>query len=321
MAEFAMQEKRVRCAVIGVGHLGKFHAEKYAQLPDAQLIAVVDHDLARAQQLAEQYNCEAITDFKELIGAVDAVSIVTPTQTHFDIAKFFLSHAVHCLIEKPITTTVTEANELIKIAQQQHCLIQVGHLERFNSAIIALHDILKMPRFIESHRIAPFTLRGADVNVVLDLMIHDIDLIRFLVNSPVRSIAANGAPILSNDIDIANARIEFENGCVANVTASRAGMKKERSMRIFQSDCYISVDLEQKTCSVYRKGTKEMFPGIPEITKETSTFPQSDAILAEIAAFLHAIQTKQASPVPGEAGKEALEIAARITEIVKGNIL
>jgi predicted dehydrogenase len=316
-----MTEKTVRCAVIGVGHLGKFHTEKYAQLPNTKLVAVVDNELARAEQLAEQYDCQALTDYTQLIDLVDAVSIVTPTQTHFQVAKFFLEHGIHCLIEKPITTTVEEAEELIEIAKQHHCLIQVGHLERFNSAIVALHDILTTPRFIESHRIAPFTPRGADVNVVLDLMIHDIDLIRFLVNSPVRSIAANGAPILTNEIDIANARIEFENGCVANVTASRAGMKQERTMRIFQSDAYISVDLQQKTCSIYRKGNKEMFPGIPEINKESSTFPQSDAILAEIAAFIHSIQTKQPSPVPGEAGKEALEIAARITDIVKGNIL
>jgi predicted dehydrogenase len=316
-----MEHKRIRCAVIGVGHLGKFHAEKYAQLPEAQLVAVVDHDLTRAEHLAEQYDCQALIDYTQLIDLVDAVSIVTPTQTHFDVAKFFLARGVHCLIEKPITTTVAEANDLINIAVENNCLIQVGHLERFNSAIIALHTILKTPRFIESHRIAPFTPRGADVNVVLDLMIHDIDLIRFLVDSPVRSIAANGAPVLTNEIDIANARIEFENGCVANVTASRAGTKQERSMRIFQSDAYISVDLQQKICSIYRKGNGEMFPGIPEINKETSTFPQSDAILAEITAFIHAIQTKTPSPVSGEAGKEALEIAARITEIVKGNIL
>ena len=316
-----MEAKRIRCAVIGVGHLGKFHTEKYAQLPEADLIAVIDQDLARVQQLAEQYQCQALTDYTKLIGQVDAVSIVTPTQTHFTIAKFFLEHGVHCLIEKPITTTVAEAEELIKIAKQHHCLIQVGHLERFNSAIVALQDILTTPRFIESHRIAPFTPRGADVNVVLDLMIHDIDLIRFLVDSPVRSIAANGAPILTNEIDIANARIEFENGCVANVTASRAGMKQERTMRIFQSDAYISVDLQQKTCSIYRKGNKEIFPGIPDINKETETFPQSDAILAEIAAFIHSIQTQTPSSVPGEAGKEALEIAARITDIVQGNIL
>ena len=316
-----MEQKRIRCAVIGVGHLGKFHAEKYAQLADAQLVAVVDNDLARAEQLASQFNCQALTDYEELIGQVDAVSIATPTQTHFEIAKFFLSHGIHSLIEKPITTTVAEAEELIQIAKQHDCLIQVGHLERFNSAVVALEPILTSPRFIESHRIAPFTPRGADVNVVLDLMIHDIDLIRYMVNSPIRSIAANGTPILTNEIDIANARIEFENGCVANVTASRAGTKQERTLRIFQHDSYLSVDLQQKTCSIYRKGSKEMFPGIPEITKETETFPQSDAIKAEIAAFLNAIRTGTPSPVSGEAGKDALATAARITEIVKGNLL
>ena len=310
--------KKCRCAVIGVGYLGKFHAQKYAELADAELVAVVDNNVEQANEVAQSLDCRALTDYKELVGQVDAVSIVTPTKTHYQVAQYFLEHGIHTLIEKPITSDVQQAQELIDLAVTNGVLIQVGHLERFNSAITSLHDILKTPKFIESHRIAPFTLRGADVNVVLDLMIHDIDLIQYLVQSEIKSIAANGAPVLSSEIDIANARIEFENGAVANVTASRAGTKQERMMRIFQDDAYISVNLQDKTCSIYRKGQGEMFPGIPDIKMETLEFPQGDAIKAEIAAFLDSILNNKPSLVPGEAGKSALEIARQITEKVKG---
>jgi predicted dehydrogenase len=310
--------KKSRCAVIGVGYLGKFHAQKYAELAEVELVAVVDNNLAQAEEVAKSLNCQAFTDYRELVGKVDAVSIVTPTKTHFTVAKFCLENGINTLIEKPITSDVAEAQELIDLAASKNLLIQVGHLERFNSAVVALNDILTTPKFIESHRIAPFTLRGADVNVVLDLMIHDIDLIQFLVKSKIKSIAANGATVLSSEIDIANARIEFENGAVANVTASRAGTKQERMMRIFQDDTYISVNLQDKTCSVYRKGQGEIFPGIPDIKMETLEFPLGDAIIAEIAAFIDSIINNKPTLVPGEAGKIALEIASQITDKVKG---
>lgn len=308
--------KTIKCAVIGVGYLGKFHAEKYAQLDAADLVSVVDSDTACAEKVAAELGCNAYTDIHDLPSDVEAVSIVTPTKTHYNVAKHFLEKGVHTLIEKPITSSVAEAEELIQLAQQHNAIIQVGHLERFNPAVTALSGVLKQPKFIESHRIAPFTLRGADVNVVLDLMIHDIDLISFLVQSKVKNIAATGTPVLSNEIDIANARIEFENGAIANVTASRAGMKKERMMRIFQEDAYLSVNLQSKSCSIYRKGDGEMFPGIPDIKMENMEYPQGDAIKDEISAFLEAINNGTDSLVPGEAGKQALEIAARITQAV-----
>ena len=315
--------KKIRCAVIGVGYLGKFHAQKYAKLPNAELIAVVDPNMEQATAIAKENRTQAMSDYKDLVGLVDAVSIAAPTKFHFEIARFCLEHGIHTLIEKPMTVTVEEADELIAIAHKNNALIQVGHLERFNPVIIGISDILKQPLFIESNRIAPFNLRGSDVNVILDVMIHDIDLISYLVKSPIKSIAANGAPVLSKDIDIANARIEFESGCVANVTASRAGLKIERSMRIFQSDAYLSLNLQDKTCSVYRKGKGQMFPsilGIPDIKREKLSFPQGDAIQAEIGAFLDSITNKTPTLVSGEDGKIALETAQRITEtLTKAN--
>lgn len=308
--------KQCKCAVIGTGYLGKFHAQKYAALNNAKLIAVVDTNLARAQEISTELNCDALSDYRELVGKVDAVSIVTPTKSHFEVAKFCLQNGINTLIEKPITSTVAQADELIQIARDNNALIQVGHLERFNPAITSLQGILKQPKFIESHRIAPFTLRGSDVNVVLDLMIHDIDLISFLVKSNITSIVANGIPVLSNEIDIANARIEFENGAVANVTASRAGMKKERMMRIFQEDAYLSVNLQDKSCSVYRKGKGEMFPGIPDIKMENLEFADADAIKDEIEAFIKAIDEQSVPLVTGEDGKKALAIAEQITAAV-----
>ena len=308
--------KKLRCAVIGVGYLGKFHAQKYAELEHAELVAVVDANIEQAKKIAGQLNCLALANYQDLANKVDAVSIVTPTKTHFTIAQFCLDQQIHTLLEKPMTTTVTEANKLIDLAKQHRLILQIGHLERFNSAITALEPILKTPKFIESYRIAPFTLRGSDVNVVLDLMIHDIDLIQHLVDAEIKSIVANGAPILSTEIDIANARIEFNNGSVANVTASRAGTKQERSMRIFQEDAYIAVNLQHKSCTIYKKGKGEMFPGIPDIQMETLQLAENDAIKDEIKAFLHSITKNKPAIVPGEAGKLALETAAKITAIV-----
>ncbi len=307
---------KIRCAVIGVGYLGKFHAEKYAGLKQAELIGVVDQDKKTACEIAEKYQTTAYTNYEELIGKVDAVSIVTPTLLHYEVAKFFLSHRVHVLVEKPITSTVNQANELIALAKQHNVILQVGHLERFNSVIIALNGILTEPKFIESQRIAPFTLRGSDVNVILDVMIHDIDLICSMVKSPLSQIMASGAPILTNEIDIANVRLQFENGCVANVTASRAGLKTERLMRIFQSDAYIALNLQDKKLAVYRKGNGEMFPGIPNIEVEQESFDNHDAIKAEIIAFLDSVANGKPVIVSGEAGRDALKIAHDITTAI-----
>ncbi|MEW8147890.1 MAG: Gfo/Idh/MocA family oxidoreductase [Candidatus Thiodiazotropha endolucinida] len=305
---------KIRTAVIGVGYLGRYHAQKYAALDDSELVAVVDIDPDTAANVAKECNTEALSDYHELLNKVDAVSIVVPTQLHHQVAKEFLDSGIHVLLEKPITVTVAEADALIEIARRKQRVLQVGHLERFNSTVLALEGVLKDPQFIESHRLAPFTLRGTDVNVVLDLMIHDIDIIQNLVGSPIASIDAKGGAVLTQEYDIANARIKFENDCVANVTASRVSLKPQRKMRIFQPDAYISIDFQDKILSIHRKGEKEIFPGIPEIISEESVFANSDAIMAEIRAFLDAIRNDSLPPVTGEDGREALKTAIDISE-------
>jgi len=308
---------KLRVAVIGTGYLGEFHAQKYAQLDHVELVAVVDTNVDRCKTIAHALNTDAVTDYRELFGKVEAVSIVTPTSSHFSIGKAFLEHGIHVLMEKPITTTVEEADILIELAQRHHCVLQVGYLERFNPILNHVKDKITQPQFIESTRIAAFNPRNKDVNVVLDLMIHDIDLIQHVVASPITKIDANGACVLTLEIDIANARIHFANGCVANVTASRISLKPERKMRIFQHDAYISMDLQNKQVIICTKGQGEMFPGIPNIEREEHTISQSDALLEEIKAFVKSIQTKTPPVVTGHDGKTALQTALEITRLVK----
>ena len=256
---------RLRTAVIGVGYLGNFHAQKYAALEGVELVGVVDAVAARGAEVAAACGCQAFTDYRELIGKVDAVSVVVPTQHHHQVAKEFLAAGVHVLIEKPITVTIEQADELIGLADTGKLVFQVGHLERFNPVMMAAEEVLSDPLFVESVRIAPFKPRGTDVNVVLDLMIHDIEIIQHLVKSPVAKIDAIGAPVFTGEEDIANARIAFENGCVANVTASRISLKSERKMRIFQRDAYLTLDFQNKKVLVAKKGEGELLPGIPNV--------------------------------------------------------
>lgn len=307
--------KKLKCAVIGTGYLGKFHAEKYASLPDCELVAVVDIDEAAAQAVAVKYSAVVLTEYEDLLGAVDAVSIVVPTTLHHAVARDFLNSGVHVLVEKPITVTVAEADELIAIAEEKNLVLQVGHLERFNPAVLGL-DKDEKPLFIESHRLSPFNPRANDVSVVLDLMIHDIDIILALVDSEVERIDASGTAVLTQGTDIANARLLFKNGCVANVTASRISMKLERKMRMFRPSSYISVDFQNRVLTKHRTGSKEMFPGIPEIETEESVFESGDALLEEIKHFVNCIQTGQNPLVSGVAGRRALETAIRITELL-----
>lgn len=309
--------KKIRCAVIGVGYLGRFHAEKYNSLKNAELVAVCDIDSEKCDEVAHNLDTQAIYDYHDLIGKVDAVSVVTPTQSHHKIAKMFLDNGIHVLVEKPITHTVAEADELIASAEKNKLVLQVGHVERFNATVNALEKYLDRPRFIESLRLAPFQPRGTEVNVVLDLMIHDIDLIQYIVGSPIKKIHANGAYVLSDQIDIANARIQFENHCVANVTASRASLRKQRKMRVFQHEMYVSLDLQNKQLSLHRKGESELFPGVSEIIHEEQVFEQGDPLRDEIVAFLDAITHEKAPPVTGLDGKMALATAIQITDLVK----
>jgi predicted dehydrogenase len=306
--------KKIRTAVIGVGYLGQFHAEKYTQLVNSDLVAVVDIDMDKATTVAEKVGTRPFADYRDILDQVDAVSIVVPTQAHYEVAKSFLEKGVHVLLEKPITTTLDEADELIRIAAEKKAVFQVGHLERFNPVVLALDGIVRSPGFIESIRIAPFKPRGTDVNVVLDLMIHDIDIIQHIVGSKVKQINSIGTPVFTEEEDIANARIQFANGCVANVTASRISLKSERKMRIFQPDAYISVDFQNKSFAVFRKGDGEMFPGIPNIQKEEQRFDQADALKSEIESFLDAVNTGRQPVVSGEDGRQALETALRINK-------
>jgi predicted dehydrogenase len=308
----------MRTAVIGVGYLGRFHAQKYSTLERSELVAVVDISAENRERLAAELGVRALADYRELLGHVDAVSIATPTPQHFEIAAAFLESGAHVLVEKPITTTVQDARRLIEIAARTRRVLQVGHLERFNAGILALDGVLTVPRFIESHRLAPFRQRGTDVNVVLDLMIHDIDIIQDIVHAPIASLDAVGATVFSGELDIANARIRFANGCVANTTASRVSLKTERKLRIFQDDAYMSVDLQQKILTIVRKTGGEIKPDALPVQIEERSFEQGDALKAEIESFLDCIATGKSPIVSGEDGLRALETAIRITEQVTG---
>lgn len=311
--------KRIKTAVIGVGYLGQFHAEKYAQLPQSDLIAVVDASEQNARSISDKLGVKAYTDYADLLGHVDAVSIVTPTSSHYAIAKVFLEQGIHVLLEKPMTTTLDEADELIKLARAHHCVLQVGHLERFNPALMGAQKLMTRPVFIEAHRLAPYKPRATDVNVVLDLMIHDIDIILNLVKSDIKHIVASGAKVLSPSTDICNARIDFENGCVANVTASRISHKSERKMRIFQEQSCLTVDFQNRVLNHYYTdaNTPRDEHSSPAILSQEQQWDSGDALLSEINSFLNSIQNNEPPLVTGEDGRKALFVAAEINKMVK----
>ncbi|HEX3397012.1 MAG TPA: Gfo/Idh/MocA family oxidoreductase [Steroidobacteraceae bacterium] len=306
----------IRTAVIGVGYLGRYHAQKYASLPHSQLVGIADPSAAARSAVGAELKVAAHADYRELLGKVDAVSIVTPTPSHFEVAKAFLEAGASVLVEKPMTVTTAEGEGLIEIAARLKRILQVGHLERFNAAVLAVQPTLTIPRFIESARLAPFKHRGTDVDVVLDLMIHDIDLILSIVRSPVVSVDAIGSSVFSKEIDIANARLRFANGCVANATASRVSLKTERKLRLFQDDAYLSLDLQQKILTVIRKGNGVGADGMPQVAIDENTYEQGDALKSEIEAFLDAVAGGGPPPVSGEDGLLALRTAVSIAEQV-----
>jgi len=307
----------VRTAVVGVGHQGKWHAEKFAALEASELVAVVDTDSERCKALAAELDARPVSDFKDLIGEVDAVSIASPTRSHFDIASALLENDIHVLVEKPITTTLEEAQALVDLAEGRGLVLQVGHLERFNPAVMGLGDFLREPQFIESNRIAPYKPRSTDVSVVLDLMIHDIDLVHSIVGSKVTSLDATGGSIISNDIDIANARIKFENGCVANVTASRAGFKTERSLRVFNDTAYCNVDLHNRESTIYQKQGDGPVMSPEDISMDERSYDASDALMVQSEAFLNSIAGGPPPLVSGRIGMQALKTALDIGEMLK----
>ncbi|MCG3200776.1 MAG: scyllo-inositol 2-dehydrogenase (NAD(+)) [Gammaproteobacteria bacterium] len=309
--------KKLRCAVVGVGYLGKFHAEKYAALPDCELLAVVDSDAGTAAAVAAKNGTRALTDYRDLLGEVEAVSIVVPTTLHFEVARDFLAAGAHVLVEKPVTVTIEDADELIRVAAAKDRRLMVGHLERFNAALLGLDLAHYKPLFIECHRLAPFNPRANDVSVVLDLMIHDIDIILDIVDSDIERIDAKGVTVLTSDTDIANARIQFKNGCVANVTASRVSLKVERKMRLFMPNAYVAVDFQNRVLARHRKGSREMFPGVPEILSEESVYESGDALMEEIRHFIACIREGREPLVSGHAGRRALAAAIQITQLLK----
>ena len=310
---------RLKVAVIGVGYLGRFHAAKYTAIDGVELVGVADIDQSQSQTVARQLGCRAFADYRELIGRVDAVSIVVPTSAHYGVSRDFIENGVDVLIEKPITTRLDEADALIRLAGERGRLIQVGHLERFNPALVALGPRIGRVRFIESHRLSPYQPRGTDVSVVLDLMIHDIDIILHLAGSPVEEIRAAGLSVISDHEDIANARLAFANGCVANVTASRLATRSERKMRLFQPDAYMTIDFAHRQATVVSPATEGQAgtETIPGMQIERFDPEAGDALEDEIRAFVSAVRHRTPPVVDGRMGREALAVALAIMEQIR----
>uniref|UniRef100_UPI0040568377 Gfo/Idh/MocA family oxidoreductase n=1 Tax=Candidatus Electronema sp. TaxID=2698783 RepID=UPI0040568377 len=311
------QDKMIRVGVIGVGYLGRFHAQKYAAMEGVELAGVADVDPARAEAVAKECGAAAFTDYKELLERTDAVSIVVPTVHHHRVALDCLERGVDILLEKPMTVTLAEADALIRLAEEKQLILQVGHLERFNPAVLAVQPLLKNPLFIEAHRLSVFKNRGTDVDVILDLMIHDIDIILSMVNSPIQSIHTVGAPVVTQLTDIANARIVFENGCTANITVSRISLDSVRKMRIFQPGRYLAVDFGKKEVMEVRlKQEGSGFP-LPEIAKHA--FQEQDVLELELREFIGNVRLRRQPTVSGREGRRALEIALDVIRQIREN--
>lgn len=311
---------KLRAAVIGVGHLGRFHAQKYKMIDDTELVAVCDASLERAQEIGKELNVKAEGDYRNLKGNVDIVTIAANTTVHYEIAKFCLENGIHVNVEKPMTSTVGQAKELCKIAKEKKMKLQVGHVERFNPAFVAAKSKLTSPLFIECHRLAPFKPRSMDITVVLDLMIHDLDVIVALVGKPVKNIAAVGTPVITKNIDIANARIEFEGGVVANVTASRVSQIAVRKFRVFQNNQYLSMDFGGGEIQLLTKTGEFTSPDSLPIQRDTWNLEKGDALLAETKSFVNAVKNNTPCEVSGEDGLVALELAEKITYEIDRNL-
>lgn len=307
----------VRVGVIGVGYLGRLHAQKLATLDDVRFAGVCDADAARGKTVAAECGTSFFEDHRRLLAGVDAVTIAVPTTEHYRIALDAMRAGVHVLLEKPIAAAVRDARSLVREAANRSLVFQIGHLERFNTAVLSATSILKEPRFIECHRLGPYGGRGTDVDVVLDLMIHDIDLILSFVRSAVVRIQAVGVPVISPNIDIANARLSFANGCVANVTASRVSARKQRKIRIFQADAYVSMDFVDHTIQIFRRTWPHGPEGLPEISGELLESQKGDALRDEIRSFVDCVATGAPPRVSGADGLAALEVAFRILRRMK----
>jgi predicted dehydrogenase len=299
--------KKPRVGVVGVGHIGKNHARLYAELPTAQFTAIYDTDRAVAQKRAAEFGVVPAASLEEFAEQVDAASIATPTSTHFEIGRELLTRGKHLLIEKPIADNTAHASELAELAASRALILQVGHVERFNPVLGALEKRLTNPRFIEAHRLSPYPNRSTDIGVVLDLMIHDLEIILHLVRSPVQTIDAVGVPVLSRGEDIANARLRFENGCVANITSSRISPEQMRKIRVFQENAYLSLDYQNQSGEMYRRTADGL-------TKEEVEIEREEPLKRQLASFIECAMTGRAPKVSGFQAAAALELAVEITK-------
>jgi predicted dehydrogenase len=303
---------KLRVGVVGVGHIGTNHARLYAAIPSAQLAAVYDVDPARSRAIAKKYGGTAAKSLEEFSELVDAASVATPTNTHYQVARPLLERGKHLLVEKPITENTRDASELAELAARSHLILQVGHVERFNPVLSALEARLTHPRFIEAHRLSPYPDRSTDIGVVLDLMIHDLEVILHLVRSPVQSIDAVGVPVLSRGEDIANARIRFENGCVANVTSSRISPERMRKIRVFQEDAYLSLDYEKQSGEIYRREAGK-------IVRDKVPIEREEPLKQELISFIECAGTGREPRVSGFQAAAALDLAVEITKRLTSN--
>jgi predicted dehydrogenase len=308
-------ERKIRVGVIGVGHVGQHHARIYRELPGVELAGIADIDPARLQEVRKVAEAPVFQDYREFFGHVEGVSLAVPTHLHAQIAGECLDRGIDVLVEKPMAQTLEEAEELTDLAKRRGRILQVGHVERFNGAVRALHRIVKAPGFIECHRLSPFPQRGTDVDVILDLMIHDIDVILSLVKSPVTQVNAVGVPVLTDRVDISNARLEFASGCVANVTASRVSIERLRKIRIFQPDTYISLDYASQEITLFRRLPPDLAsqpPQPPQIVREEVVVEKEEPLRLQLMSFLNSVRERTRPEVSGEEAVEALRVASQI---------
>ncbi|MAS91641.1 MAG: oxidoreductase [Verrucomicrobiales bacterium] len=300
----------LKVGVVGVGAIGRNHARIYSELESANLECIYDANAEQAKSIADEFGTDVATTLEEFVERVDAASVSTPTVTHREIGTLLLNAGKHVLVEKPISDSVDDAKAMIDLAQEKGLVLQVGHIERFNPVMSRLEEQLDAPKFIECHRLSPFPKRSLDIGVVLDLMIHDLEIVLHLVNSPLQSVDAVGVPVLTRREDIANARLRFENGCVANITASRISPEKMRKIRVFQSDAYLSLDYQDQSGWIYRKDGFE-------ITREEVEVERDEPLKCELAAFVECSSRGEQPKVSGQQGADALDVALQITRLIE----
>ncbi|MEW5692698.1 MAG: Gfo/Idh/MocA family oxidoreductase [Candidatus Hydrogenedentota bacterium] len=312
---------KIKVGVIGVGYLGQHHARILSSIKGVDLETIVDIDKKRGESIAKQYNAKFVRDYRELKN-IDAVSVAIPTESHFEVASYFLKNRIDVLVEKPITNNLEQASNLVKTAEKNGCILQVGHVERFNGAVLELKKYVKNPLFIEIHRLSSFPQRAIDVGVVLDIMIHDLDIVLYLVKSEIKKIQAYGAKVLTDKEDIANVRLEFENGCIANITASRISWEVQRRLRIFEKDSYFSLDYKNQTLYRFKFPAKMKKCGIPaqqDIEVISVPVQKNEPLRLELENFIYAVRKRKKTEVSGEEGRDVLHLALKILSCIKTN--